>query len=586
MKATIRTTAATLRNKRGGSDWPKQLAKVASIAVLAVTLLGLTPVLQASAASGAWPTCSSPSVDPDGDGYGWENNQTCLVDNNQTNNNSSQAASSGSTTNGWPTCSSASVDPDGDGYGWENNQTCLVDDNQTSNNSSQAGNNAVDTAVDTATNTARNSDGWPTCSSASVDPDGDGYGWENNQTCAVDDSQTTDNADSSGELLHIPLDLSVFNGDSTLRWNSPIGGTATVYQVWVDQDGTTEVATFATNQRSLTVSGYYSNVVFAVAVETGGATAVSNIIDYRNQCVVMCSTSDWAKVDTLDPGVRVTKNTRTITEVIVAIAGALGVVVLEGIPEAGTVPPSPEPPDPFDEDNPMVPDELSVLEEWAKLHLENHDEINEQSRRRYEALVALSVDSEEYSDGLVTVFTRSGFDVTDSYTEPDGTQVTKLQDDDFQFATITVNPDGSVTETYVNSETTVERTAHFESSFFGLVTNVSDVETTVTTRHLNRVERVTYRNGEKVSSSCSAYEGSGNACSPGADPVDKPSQPPFSFPDLTTPTTQPDNYVTTVTTPQPTNYVTTTRGGSDDPPPPPPPKPTPSIQRCLNGGGC
>lgn len=51
------------------------------------------------------PYCSSAAVDPDGDGWGWENNQSCQVA---------------------PTCASAASDPDGDGWGWENNRSCKV----------------------------------------------------------------------------------------------------------------------------------------------------------------------------------------------------------------------------------------------------------------------------------------------------------------------------------------------------------------------------------------------------------------------------------------------------------------------------
>ena len=93
-----------------------------------------------------YPTCSSAASDPDGDGWGWENNQSCIV------------SSGGS--GGYPTCSSAASDPDGDGWGWENNQSCQVA-------------------------SGGSSGGYPTCSSAASDPDGDGWGWENNQSCQV-----------------------------------------------------------------------------------------------------------------------------------------------------------------------------------------------------------------------------------------------------------------------------------------------------------------------------------------------------------------------------------------------------------------
>lgn len=53
----------------------------------------------------AVPVCVSAASDPDGDGWGWENNQSCKV---------------------IPDCASAASDPDGDGWGWENNQSCKV----------------------------------------------------------------------------------------------------------------------------------------------------------------------------------------------------------------------------------------------------------------------------------------------------------------------------------------------------------------------------------------------------------------------------------------------------------------------------
>lgn len=62
----------------------------------------------------AYPTCMSAASDPDGDGWGWENNRSCIV------YRSSSAY-------GYPTCASAASDPEGDGWGWENNRSCIVD---------------------------------------------------------------------------------------------------------------------------------------------------------------------------------------------------------------------------------------------------------------------------------------------------------------------------------------------------------------------------------------------------------------------------------------------------------------------------
>jgi len=135
-------------------------------------------------------TCNDSSSDPDGDGWGWENNASCIVDNNRP-----------------PVCESANSDPDGDGWGWENNDSCIVDTSDTQNEitevpdttSSQDGNDSSGSEEKTNTTVAQH----PLCESASSDPDGDGYGWENNSSCIASpntsstDTTTADNTDSS-----------------------------------------------------------------------------------------------------------------------------------------------------------------------------------------------------------------------------------------------------------------------------------------------------------------------------------------------------------------------------------------------------
>jgi hypothetical protein len=82
---------------------------VATLIALLTALVGA--VVLSAPAQASYPTCVSSASDPDGDGWGWENNQSCIV-----------ASSSSS----YPTCTSSSSDPDGDGWGWENNQSCKV----------------------------------------------------------------------------------------------------------------------------------------------------------------------------------------------------------------------------------------------------------------------------------------------------------------------------------------------------------------------------------------------------------------------------------------------------------------------------
>ena len=114
-----------------------------------------------------FPACSSPAVDPDGDGFGFENNQSCIVQGATTPAQSDDAPESGPQP-GFPVCSSGDTDPDGDGFGFENNQSCIV----------QA-------ADDNAATIANGQPDFPVCSSSDSDSDGDGFGFENNQSCIV-----------------------------------------------------------------------------------------------------------------------------------------------------------------------------------------------------------------------------------------------------------------------------------------------------------------------------------------------------------------------------------------------------------------
>lgn len=118
-------------------------------------------------------SCTSADSDPDGDGWGWENGQSCEVTeqsqqggNNSGGGNQDNSNAGGTTT---PTlltqiCASASSDPDGDGWGWENNASCIVGGNS----------NVTDSEANTRP-----------CARDSSDPDGDGWGWEDNMTCQV-----------------------------------------------------------------------------------------------------------------------------------------------------------------------------------------------------------------------------------------------------------------------------------------------------------------------------------------------------------------------------------------------------------------
>lgn len=109
-------------------------------------------------------------------------------------------------------CQSATSDPDGDGWGWENGETCsvsdsgpespTVDENTGGQNTDNqdAGNQAADdqaaddqdvgidengSGATPTQNPPQHSGGPPDCSANESDPDGDGFGWENGATCKV-----------------------------------------------------------------------------------------------------------------------------------------------------------------------------------------------------------------------------------------------------------------------------------------------------------------------------------------------------------------------------------------------------------------
>jgi len=169
----------------------KRLLKFTATAVLPVTAVLVS--LQSEPAFAQFPVCSSASVDPDGDGFGWENNQTCLVNSGSANNSSS---ASNSSVSGFPVCRLASSDPDGDGYGFENNGSCIV----TGDTGSQPGSPPVSAATSGITSSR-----FPACASSASDPDGDGFGFENGRSCQVTASNSAAPAATSFNPAPAPV---------------------------------------------------------------------------------------------------------------------------------------------------------------------------------------------------------------------------------------------------------------------------------------------------------------------------------------------------------------------------------------------
>jgi hypothetical protein len=170
-----------------------------------------------------FPYCGSAASDPDKDGWGWENNASCKVRQGarppapaastptpaspaparQPANTSSPVLSAGQWRDPYsgqtfPYCASAASDPDGDGWGWENSASCKV--RQGSRPPAPAASTPTPASPAPAPQPANTSSpvlsagqwvdpyngrAFPYCASAASDPDGDGWGWENNASCKV-----------------------------------------------------------------------------------------------------------------------------------------------------------------------------------------------------------------------------------------------------------------------------------------------------------------------------------------------------------------------------------------------------------------
>lgn len=131
---------------------------VAPVVVAPTEVPAVTPVATTPASI---TTCSANTLDSDGDGYGYENGQSCLM--SVTNNSPVTAQNNAGTV---PACTSGESDSDGDGWGWENNRSCRI------------------SANGSASSTTELAD-FPTCAQESSDSDQDGWGWENSRSCIV-----------------------------------------------------------------------------------------------------------------------------------------------------------------------------------------------------------------------------------------------------------------------------------------------------------------------------------------------------------------------------------------------------------------
>lgn len=175
--------------------------------LLAFASIGFSPVAVAN------PQCSSAIIDADGDGWGFENGQSCTIPTGHPA--CSAAATVGS--DGWgfengrscvlsggrPICTSNAVD-NGGGWGYENNQSCRFAPSFSGNAS-------------TSSSSGNSSSIAPVCSSAAVN-NGDGWGWENNGSCRFNGSPSTTSQSTSS--AHPSCGSAAVNNGDGFGWEN------------------------------------------------------------------------------------------------------------------------------------------------------------------------------------------------------------------------------------------------------------------------------------------------------------------------------------------------------------------------------
>lgn len=147
----------------------------------AVLLIGLLPTLANLAYAEPVP-CNSAASDTDGDGWGWENDSSCVV---KAESTSKPVISLAPQVADKPVCLNPESDPDGDGYGWERDTSCLVVNQPIESTGQPPATDITPNITPSMTEGATENQTPKPCTSASSDPDGDGFGWEKGSTCLV-----------------------------------------------------------------------------------------------------------------------------------------------------------------------------------------------------------------------------------------------------------------------------------------------------------------------------------------------------------------------------------------------------------------
>ncbi len=139
-------------------------------------------------------------IDSDGDGWGWDGSQTCLV--------TTQSPAASSAASEALSATESCDDPDGDGWGWDGSQTCIASSSSSGSPSDSSG--------------ASGQTG-----SACVDDDGDGWGWNGVESCEVgtnQESTASESADSGASVPVAPAVVPQSGGQAQSNGQVSLGG--------------------------------------------------------------------------------------------------------------------------------------------------------------------------------------------------------------------------------------------------------------------------------------------------------------------------------------------------------------------------
>ena len=189
---------------------------------------------------------ASACVDSDGDGYGWNGVETCLIGQGQTQGQALNPAQG----------SGACIDEDGDGYGWDGQNSCLVVAPQTAG--------------------------------ACIDDDGDGYGWDGQQSCLVSSTPaaaqavTTQVVTTQSEPAQAPASPGEFHNALPYPDRSGFDIKSIQTDFWPNKQELLDA----------NAAGVAVNLVWAIWQPTQTSNCSSSQIRFDNQCFTIPSAFD------------------------------------------------------------------------------------------------------------------------------------------------------------------------------------------------------------------------------------------------------------------------------------------------------